>query len=86
MLDIRQYREISSGNDSLNTLVIGKDPFIVQFVTQLYVGSDVYQQNNLKFELRTGDFVRKLKEPELIPVGRSRVNYYLNNFPSNSDV
>ena len=40
------------------------------------VRSDVYRPNDLKFELLKEDFVREMEEPELIPVGRSRANYY----------
>ena len=73
--DIGQYWEISNGNDSLYALVIEKDPFMVQFFEPT-VRSDVYRLNDLKFEVLSEDFVRKMEEPELIPVGRSRVNYY----------
>ena len=36
---------------------------------------DAYRLNHLKFEVLPEDFVRKLQEPQLIAVGRSRVNY-----------
>ena len=45
-------------------------------VLETTVRSDVYRLNDLKFELLTQDFFRKMKVPELIPVGRSQVNYY----------
>ena len=35
--------------------------------------SDAYQLNDVKFGMLPEDFVRKVKEPQL--VGRSRVNY-----------
>ena len=35
----------------------------------------VYKLNDLKFEVLREAFVRKLEEPRLTPVGRSRVNY-----------
>ena len=35
MPDISQYREISNGNHSLYALVVEKDPFMVQFLSQL---------------------------------------------------
>ena len=59
---------------SLYALVIEKDPFMVQFFEPT-VRSDVYWQNDLTFEVLSEDFVRKMEEPELIPVGRSQVNY-----------
>ena len=36
---------------------------------------DAYRLNHLNFEVLPEDFVRKLQEPQLIAVGRSRVNY-----------
>ena len=71
---IGQYWEISNGNDSLNALIIEKDPYIVQFF-DLTGRNDVYKLNDLKFEVLPEDFVRKLEERRLIPVGRSRVSH-----------
>ena len=36
---------------------------------------DAYHLNDLKFEVLHEDSVRKVEEPQLIAVGRSRVNY-----------
>ena len=71
---IGQYWEISNGKDSLNALIIEKDPYIAQFFDPT-ARNDVYKLNGLKFEVLPEDFVRKMEEPRLIPVGRSRVNY-----------
>ena len=35
----------------------------------------VYEPNDIKFKVLPEDFVRKLEEPRLIPVGKSGVNY-----------
>ena len=35
----------------------------------------IYKLNDLKFEVLPQDFVQKLEEPWLIPVGRSKVKY-----------
>ena len=72
--DIGQYWEISNGKDSIYAQVVEKDPFMVQFFEPNSIG-DAYRLNDLKFEVLHGDFVRKVKEPQLIAVGRSRVNY-----------
>ena len=74
MPEIGQYWEISNGNDSFNALITEKDPYIVQF-SDSTVRNDVYKLKELKFEVLPEDFVRKLDEPRLILVGRSRVNY-----------
>ena len=74
-MSIRKFEKIRNGNDSLYALIIEKDPLIVQLFEPT-VRSGVYRLNDLKFELLTEDFVWKMEEPELIPVGRSRGNYY----------
>ena len=51
-------------------LIIEKDPYIVEFFDPAAT-NDVYKLNDLKFEVFPEDFVRKLEEPLLIPVGRS---------------
>ena len=56
MLDISQYCKISNGNDSLYTLVIEQNPFMVKFVEQT-VRCDVYRLSDLKVELLTEDCV-----------------------------
>ena len=73
--DIDQYWEISNGKDSIYAQVVEKDPFMVQFFEPNSVG-DAYRLNDLKFEVLHEDFVRKVQEPQLIVVGRSRVNYF----------
>ena len=72
--DIGQYWEISNGKDSIYAQVVEKDPFMVQFFEPNSIG-DAYRLNDLKFEVLHEDFVRKVQEPQLIAVGRSRVNY-----------
>ena len=71
--DIGQYWEISNGKDSIYAQV-EKDSFMVQFFEPNSIG-DAYRLNDLKFEVLHEDFVRKVQEPQLIAVGRSRVNY-----------
>ena len=44
-----------------------------RFVIVCNIG--IYKLNDLKFEMLPEDFARKLEEPRLIPVARSRVNY-----------
>ena len=72
--DIDQYWEISNGKDSIYAQVVKKDPFLVQFFEPNSI-SDAYRLNGLKFDVLHEDFVRKVQEPQLIAVGRSRVNY-----------
>ena len=72
--DIGQYWEISNGKDSIYAQVVEKDPFMVQFFEPNAIG-DTYRLNDLKFEILHEDFVRKVPDPQLIAVGRSRVNY-----------
>ena len=62
--------------NSLNALIIEKDPYIAQFFDPT-ARNDVYKLSDLKFEVLLEDFVRKLEELRLIPAGRSRVNYVL---------
>ena len=72
--DIGQYWEISNGKDSIYAQFVEKDPFMVQFFEPNSI-SDAYRLNDLKFEVLHEDFVRKVQEPQLIAVGRSRINY-----------
>ena len=72
--DIGQYWEISNGKDSIYAQVVEKDPFMVQFFEPNSIG-DAYRLNDLKFEVLHEDYVRKVQEPQLIAVGRNRVNY-----------
>ena len=37
--------------------------------------SDAYRLNGIKFEVLPEDFVRKVKDPQLVAAGRSCVNY-----------
>ena len=71
--DIGQYWEISNSKDSIYAQVVEKDPFMVQFFEPNSI-DDAYRLNDLKFEVLHKDFVRKVQEPQLIAVGRSRVN------------
>ena len=71
---IGYYWEIRNGKDSIYAQVVEKDPFMMQFFEPNSTG-DAYRLNNLKFEDLQEDFVRKVQEPQLIAVGRSRVNY-----------
>ena len=47
---------------------------MVQFFEPTSIG-DAYRLNNLKFDVLHEDNVRKVQEPQLIAIGRSRVNY-----------
>ena len=48
---------------------------MVQFFEQDTSRSDAYRLNDGKFEVLPEDFVRKVKYPQLVAVGRSRVKY-----------
>ena len=48
--EIGQYWEISHCNNSLNTLIIEKDPYIVQF-SDPTARKNVYKLNDLKFKV-----------------------------------
>ena len=48
---------------------------MVQFFEPNTSRSDVYRLNDVNFEVRPEDFVRKLKDRQLAAVGRSRLNY-----------
>ena len=72
--DIGQYWEISNGKDLIYAQVVEKDSFMVQFFEPNSIG-DAYRLNDLKFEVLHKDFVRKVQEPQVIAVGRSRLNY-----------
>ena len=37
--------------------------------------SDAYWLNNVKFEVLPEDFIQKVKDPQLVAVGRSHLNY-----------
>ena len=49
--------------------------FMVQFFEPTTSRSDAYWLNDVKFELLPKDFVRKVKDPHLVAVGKRRVNY-----------
>ena len=72
--DVNQYWEVSNGKDSLYVYIVEKNPFMVQFF-ELNARGDSYRLNDLKFEVLIEDLVRKVDEPQMIPVGKSRVNY-----------
>ena len=65
----------SNRKDSLYAYVVETDPFMVQFFEPNTSRSDAYRLNDVKFEVLPGDFVRIVKDPQLVVVGRSRVNY-----------
>ena len=68
---INQYWKISNGKDSLYAYAVEMDPFMVQFFELNTSRSDAYRLNDVLPE----DFVRKVKDPQLVAVGRSPVNY-----------
>ena len=72
---INQCWKISNGKDSLYAYVVETDPFMVQFFEPNTSRSDTCPLIDVKFEVLSEDFVRKVKDPQLVPVGRSRVNY-----------
>ena len=55
--------------------VVEMDPFMVQFFELNTSKSDAYRLNDENFEVLPEDFVRKMKDPQLVAIGRSRVNY-----------
>ena len=65
----------SNGKDSFYTYVVETDPFIVQFFEPNTSRNDAYWLNDVRFEVLQEDFVRKGKDPQLVAVGRRRVNY-----------
>ena len=71
---VNQYWDISNGRDSLYGIVIQTDPFMVQYFEPTSRG-DAYKLNDIKFEVFSEDFVKKVEDPEVFAVGRSRVNY-----------
>ena len=73
--EIIQYWEISNGKDSLYAYFVETDPFMVQFFEPNTSRSDAYRLNDVKFEVLPENFVRKMKDPQLVAVGRSPVNY-----------
>ena len=73
--EINQYRETSNGKDTLYAYVAETDPFMVQFFELNTTRSDAYRLNDVKFEVLPEDFVRKVKDSQLVEVGRIRVNY-----------
>ena len=48
---------------------------MVQFFEPNTSRSDAYRLNDVKFDVLPEDFVRKVKDPQLVAVGRSRANY-----------
>ena len=48
---------------------------MVQFLEPTTNTSDAYRLNDIRFEVLPNDFARKVKDPQLVAVGRSRVNY-----------
>ena len=72
---IKQYWKISNGKDSLCTCAVETDPFMVQFFELNTSRSDAYRLNDVKFEVLPEDFVRKVKDSQLVAIGRNRVNY-----------
>ena len=73
--EINQYWEISNSKDSLSTYVSETDSSMIQLFKLNTSRSDTYGLNDVKFEVLPEDFVRKVKDPHLVAVGRSRVNY-----------
>ena len=71
--EIKQYWEISTGKDSLHAYVVETDPFIVQFFEPNTSRSDAYWLNDVRFEVLPEDFVLKVKDPQLVVVGRNYV-------------
>ena len=73
--EINQCWEISNSKDSLSTYVSETDSSMIQLFKLNTSRSDTYGLNDVKFEVLPEDFVRKVKDPHLVAVGRSRVNY-----------
>ena len=71
----KTYWEISTGKDSLYAYVVETDPFMVQCFEPHTSRSDDYRLNDVEFEVLPEDFVRKVKDPQLVTVGRSHVTY-----------
>ena len=48
---------------------------MVQFFELNTSKSDAYRLDDVNFEVFLEDFVRKVKDPQLVAIGRNRVNY-----------
>ena len=48
---------------------------MVQFFELNTSKSDAYQLNDVNFDVLLEDYVPKVKDPQLVAIGRSRVNY-----------
>ena len=72
---INQYWKVSNGKDSLYTYVVEKGRFMMQFFELNTSKSDAYRLNDVNFEVFPEDFVRKVKDPQLVAIGRSLVSY-----------
>ena len=53
---------------------------MVQFFEPNTNRCDAYRLNDVKFEVLPEDFVRKVKDLQLVAVGRSRKNYVFEIF------
>ena len=73
--ELNQYWEISNGKSSLYAYIVEMDPFMVHCFEAKTSRSYAYRLNDVKFEVLSEDFVPKVKDPQLVAVGRSRVNY-----------
>ena len=62
---------------------------MVQFFESNTSRSDAYRLIDVKFEVLPEDFARKVKDPQLVAVGRSRVtvnSFDYKDFSSNNDI
>ena len=55
--------------------VVETDAFMVQFFEPNTSRKEAYRLNDVKFEVLSEDVVRKVKDPKLVAVERSRINY-----------
>ena len=73
--NINQSWEINNGKDTLCACINETDPFWRQFFEVNTSRSNAYALNDVNFEMLPEDFNQKVKDPQLVVIWRSRLNY-----------
>ena len=60
-------------------IITGQTPICVKYLQQTVRDDAVYTLNDTIFEAFIDDFVAKQPEPSIIPKGKTRIFYVLNN-------
>ncbi len=74
---IGEYWEINNGTHTMLVTVVENDPILVCYFEPCS-RTNAYRLNETKFEACLEDFVRKVPEPVIRPVGRNRLFYQFN--------